>query len=146
MLKPKTYLIIYMGGYDMNYINQKKYYRQEPQFQNSYPGQFVPNTAMPGKPSTPIPNGPAPITTTPPDFEQEPGAPVQQDTRYTQGYLREQIGKYVKVEFLIGTNMFIDREGTLVDVGISYIIIREPETDDLVLADIYSIKFVKIYY
>jgi hypothetical protein len=84
---------------------------------------------------------PAPV-----DFEMEPGSPVQQDINYTQGYLRQQIGKYVKVEFLIGTNMLVDREGTLVDVGISYIILREPETDDLVLADIYSIKFVRIYY
>ena len=42
--------------------------------------------------------------------------------------------------------MLVDREGTLIDVGISYIILREPETDDLVLADIYSIKFVRIYY
>ena len=41
--------------------------------------------------------------------------------------------------------MLVDREGTLIDVGISYIILREPETDDL-LADIYSIKFVRIYY
>lgn len=68
------------------------------------------------------------------------------DTEYTQGWLRTQIGKRVKIEFLIGTNMLVDREGTLVDVGISYVIINEVETDDLLLCDIYSIKFVRIYY
>jgi hypothetical protein len=72
------------------------------------------------------------------------GAPIM-DVQYTQGWLTTQIGQRVKVEFLIGTNMFVDREGTLIDVGISYIIINEVETDDLLLCDIYSIKFVRIY-
>jgi hypothetical protein len=74
-----------------------------------------------------------------------PQDPVM-DIEYTQGYLRTQIGKRIKVEFLIGTDMFVDREGTLVDVGISYIIINEVETDDLLLCDIYSIKFVRFYF
>lgn len=65
---------------------------------------------------------------------------------YTPAYLRTQIGRYVKIEFLIGTNMLVDREGTLVAVGASYVILQEAETDDLLLCDIYSIKFVKIYY
>jgi len=71
--------------------------------------------------------------------------PEVMDTEYTQGYLRNNIGSKVKVEFLIGTNMLVDREGTLVDVGVSYIIINETETDDLLLCDIYSIKFVRFY-
>lgn len=73
------------------------------------------------------------------------GEPPIMDTEYTQGYLRTKIGSRVKIEFLIGTNMWIDREGTLTDVGISYIIINEIETDDLLLCDIYSIKFVRFY-
>lgn len=118
------------------------------------PTPMMPGTGMfpmPGVPgTTAVPPGPMPApgvdTTIPPDFEYEPGAPVEQDISYTQGYLRTQIGRYVKIEFLIGTNMLVDREGTLLDVGISYVIIREPETDDLLLCDIYSIKFVRIYY
>lgn len=81
----------------------------------------------------------------PVDYDTLPTTPVM-DIEYTQGYLKSQIGSRVKVEFLIGTNMLIDREGTLVDVGISYIIIREIETDDLLLCDIYSIKFVRFYF
>lgn len=81
----------------------------------------------------------------PVNFDMLPSTPVL-DIEYTQGYLKTQIGKRVKVEFLIGTNMLIDREGTLVDVGISYIIINEIETDDLLLCDIYSIKFVRFYF
>lgn len=87
-----------------------------------------------------------PASTGGPIFEQAPGAPVQTDTAYTQGYLKTQIGKRVRIEFLIGTNMLTDRIGTLMEVGISYVIIQPVETDDLLLADIYAIKFVTIYH
>ncbi len=70
---------------------------------------------------------------------------VQDDILYNQGYLKTQIGKRVKIEFLIGTNMLIDREGTLVGVGISYVLINEVDTNDLIMADMYSIKFVRIF-
>ena len=79
------------------------------------------------------------------NFESEIMVPPIMSTGYTQGYLSTQIGSKFKVEFLIGTNMLVDREGTLVEVGISYIVINETETDDLLLCDIYSIKFVKFY-
>jgi hypothetical protein len=65
---------------------------------------------------------------------------------FTPGFLRTQIGRVMRVEFLIGNNMLVDRMGTLVAVGASYIILREIEQDDLLLCDIYSIKFVRIYY
>jgi hypothetical protein len=64
---------------------------------------------------------------------------------YTPGFLRTQIGKRMRVEFLIGTNNLTDRSGTLVAVGASYIIIRLVDSDDLMLCDIYSIKFVTIF-
>ena len=79
-----------------------------------------------------------------PDFEFEAGPPVQDDINYTQGYLKTKIGEYVKIEFLIGTNLFIDKEGILKDVGISYVVLEEAGTGDELMADIYSIKFVSI--
>lgn len=79
-----------------------------------------------------------------PDFEFEAGPPVQDDINYTQGYLKTKIGEYVKIEFLIGTNLFIDKEGVLKDVGISYVVIEEAGTGNDLMADIYSIKFVSI--
>lgn len=104
--------------------------------------QEVPGTTSGAMPTTigsiPI----APVSPIAPETLE--GSPIM-DVQYTQGWLTTQIGQRVKVEFLIGTNMFLDREGTLVDVGISYIIINEIETDDLLLCDIYSIKFVRIY-
>lgn len=64
---------------------------------------------------------------------------------YTQGYLRTQIGRRVRVQFLLGTGTFQDRTGVLLEVGISYIILRNEETNANVLCDIYSIKFVDFF-
>lgn len=71
--------------------------------------------------------------------------PTIANVNYTQGYLKTQIGKRVKIDFLIGTNMLIDKGGILLEVGISYIVIRETATNIKIMADIYSIKFVEIY-
>lgn len=63
---------------------------------------------------------------------------------YTPAFLREQIGKLMRVEFLIGTNNLTDRVGILEDVGASYILLRSIENNNLVYADIYAIKFITI--
>lgn len=86
-----------------------------------------------------------PTGTGAPDFELEPGPPVTESILYTQGFLETQIGKYVKIDFLIGTNLFIDREGVLEEVGISYVVIREAGSNNPLMCDIYSIKFVEIF-
>ncbi|HBJ2608970.1 alginate lyase [Clostridium botulinum] len=92
--------------------------------------------------TTPTPS-PTPAPAPAPTTQFVPS--VQDDILYNQGYLKTQIGKRVKIEFLIGTNMLIDREGTLVGVGISYVLINEVDTNDLIMADMYSIKFVRIF-
>ena len=51
---------------------------------------------------------------------------------YTPAFLREQIGRLMRVEFLIGTNTLTDRIGILEDVGASYILLRSFENDSLV--------------
>lgn len=133
-----------MTGMNMSQMNQGTPAQQP--FYNQMP-------AMPMQPMMPmmptcVPQGsttgssPTNIASVPPQMVEYP----VMDTQYTQGYLRTQIGKRVKIEFLIGTNMLVDREGTLVDVGISFVIINEVETDDLLLCDIYSIKFVRFYF
>ena len=63
---------------------------------------------------------------------------------YTPAFLREQIGKLMRIEFLIGTNNMVDRIGVLQDVGASYILLRSVENDSLVYCDIYAIKFITI--
>ena len=81
----------------------------------------------------------------------QPGSPfgdqvpsTLQNTFFTPGFLRTQIGRRVRVEFLLGTNLLTDRTGTLVAVGASYIVLRLVDSDDLMMCDIFSIKFVTI--
>lgn len=63
---------------------------------------------------------------------------------YTPGFLRNYIGRLVKVEFLIGTNNMQDRIGILLEVGASYIVLRSVQDNNLLYCDIFSIKFVTI--
>lgn len=72
--------------------------------------------------------------------EQEPETLT--NTIYTPAFLREQIGKLMRVEFLVGTYMLTDRIGVLEEVGASYIILRSFESDSIMYCDMYSIKFI----
>ena len=63
---------------------------------------------------------------------------------YTPAFLRNYIGKLLKVEFLIGTCNLQDRIGILLEVGASYIVLRSVQDNNLLYCDIYSIKFVTI--
>jgi len=107
-------------------------------------GPAVPGTTS-GSPVTSTPPPPPTVQPPPVDFDQEQGPPVLTDIGYTQAYLKTQIGKKVRVVFLIGTNMTTDRVGMLVGVGISYILIKPEGTDDVELCDMYSIKFVTFF-
>lgn len=63
---------------------------------------------------------------------------------YTPGFLRTQIGKLMRVEFLIGTTNLEDRVGVLEEVGASFIILRSVEGNTKLFCDLYSIKFITI--
>ena len=63
---------------------------------------------------------------------------------YTPAFLREHLGKLMRVEFLIGTDNLVDRVGILEDVGVSYILLRSVESGNLLYCDLYAIKFVAI--
>lgn len=100
-------------------------------------------------PQTPPPPGTTPRTPpaqTPvfPPFEQQ-GPPPVMDYRYIAGYLNNNIGAFVKAEFIVGTNQFIDKTGRLVEVGINYFVLEEFASNHRVLCDLYSVKFVTFY-
>jgi hypothetical protein len=132
----------------LNYFQPCPFTRE---FADSAPYQMMPNYNMGGQ----IPmqaNQPAqqqPVqqqpTAFPSNFEQAPGSPTELGTAYTQGYLKTQIGKRMRITFLLGTNLLQDRQGTLEEVGVSYIIIKDIDTTTSTLCDIYAIKFVTIY-
>lgn len=66
------------------------------------------------------------------------------DPGFLQAYLRRNLGKRVRIEFLIGTNILTDRVGILEEVGISYVVIRD-QAGSRTVCDLYSIKFVTIF-
>lgn len=62
-----------------------------------------------------------------------------------QQILRDNIGQFVDVEFLIGSGSLVTRSGRLNNVGVSYIVLYEVAQDRYMICDLYSIKFVTIY-
>lgn len=62
---------------------------------------------------------------------------------YVPGFLSTQLGKLMRVEFLIGNNMN-DRVGVLVAVGASYILLQPAGEVSTIMCDLFSIKFVTI--
>lgn len=62
------------------------------------------------------------------------------------GFLRTQIGRYMRVEQLIGSNTVEDRFGFLVGVGTNFIILQEITTGNIMVLDIFSIRLTYVYY
>lgn len=62
-----------------------------------------------------------------------------------QKILAENIGIYVVIEFLIGTNRIHRKQGYIYHVGTSYITLYDDENDNFILCDIFSVKFVYFY-
>ena len=111
--------------------------------------QFPVATSPSASPST-SPALPSGVTSGPPygglgDITSGEPAPVTlQSPAFIPGYLRTQLGRRMRVEFLIGTSSVLDRTGTLVGVGASYILLQLVDSDDIMLCDLFAIKFVTI--
>lgn len=66
--------------------------------------------------------------------------------QYLNGIFRTQIGRYVKVSQLVGSNTLEEFEGYLIGVGINYIILQDYLTGNIRILDIYGIKSMYVYY
>lgn len=62
-----------------------------------------------------------------------------------QQILRDNVGQYVDVEFLIGTGSLVTRSGVLNAVGVSYIVLYDATAGRYMICDLYSVKFVTFY-
>lgn len=76
----------------------------------------------------------------------QPAPMTAESLEFLNGFLRTQIGRKVRIEFLIGTNTFTDKSGTLIGVGANYILLRQADSDDILTCDFFNIKFVTIFY
>lgn len=106
---------------------------------------------IPGIPDS----NPDPVLPEPPQF-QVPANPLlppgyqellnYENLQYMNGFLRTQIGKYLRVEQLVNSTQIEDRFGYLVGVGLNYILLQQPGTGNISAIDYYSIKYVYVYY
>jgi hypothetical protein len=73
------------------------------------------------------------------------GPPMVSEVYYTPGYLATLIGKFVRAEFIIGTNQYIDKTGVLINVGVNFFVLRDPNFGTSIMCDLYSMKFITVY-
>lgn len=66
------------------------------------------------------------------------------NTNYLQNYLSKMLNRYIKADFLIGNENLISKEGLLKEVGSDYIVLEMVQSNDLLVCDLYSIKFIQI--
>ena len=78
--------------------------------------------------------------------------PEQQsfDTPEMQGsmqrILAENVGEYVVIEFLIGTDRIMRKQGLLYFVGTSFVTLYDDMVNNFIVCDIFSVKFVYFYF
>lgn len=63
-----------------------------------------------------------------------------------QKILTDNIGQYVVIEFLIGVDRIVRKQGTIYFVGTSYVTLFDDMANNYIVCDIYSVKFVYFYY
>ena len=62
------------------------------------------------------------------------------------GFLRTQIGRYMRVQQLVTSDRTEDRLGFLVGVGSNFIILQDITTGNILVIDIFSIRLTYVYY
>jgi len=53
------------------------------------------------------------------------GPPPSSEIGYIPYYLASNIGKSIRAEFIIGSNMYADKSGVLIEVGINYFVLED---------------------
>jgi len=64
----------------------------------------------------------------------------------TAEFFKKHIGRIISIQSVLGRNGPVVRKtGRIVDVDDGFIALRRTETDDIILCDLYSIRFARIY-
>ena len=62
-----------------------------------------------------------------------------------QEVLSQNTGLFVAIEFLVGTQTLVRKQGILYSVGISFLVLYDYTEGTYVVCDLYSVKFVTFY-
>lgn len=90
--------------------------------------------------STPMARQDTGITTPP---EQNFNTPAMEGSM--QQFLSDNLGEYVIIEFLVGTQTLTQKAGVLYAVGTSVVTLYEEVSQTFVTCDIFSVKFVTFF-
>ena len=63
----------------------------------------------------------------------------------TEAYLCQKVGSYLRVEFLFGENIHVEKTGVLKNVGKDFLVLTESGTDTEIVCSAKNIKFINIY-
>ena len=63
-----------------------------------------------------------------------------------QKVLADNIGEYVVMEFLIGSDSIVRKQGILYLVGTGYVVLYDDRVGNYIVCDLYSIKFTYFYF
>lgn len=74
-----------------------------------------------------------------------PGEQNGVDPESIQEIIALSVGRYVVVEFLVGTQNIVRREGVLTAVGNSWLVLYDENNGTSVVCDMYSVKFVTYF-
>ncbi len=67
------------------------------------------------------------------------------DPETIQEVIALSVGNYVVVEFLVGTQNIVRKEGVLTAVGISWLLLYDETAGTSIVCDMYSVKFVTYF-
>ncbi len=87
-------------------------------------------------------------TALPEQFYPQAPAPAETngvDPESIQEIIALSVGRYVVVEFLVGTQNIVRREGILTAVGNSWLVLYDETAGTSVVCDMYSVKFVTYF-
>jgi len=67
------------------------------------------------------------------------------DPETIQEIIALSVGNYVVVEFLVGTQNIVRKEGVLTAVGVSWLLLYDESSGTSIVCDMYSVKFVTYF-
>jgi len=114
--------------------------------------QTPPQPQMPMKPFQPMAGmtGMAGLPVVPPlglpsqETMVREGPPPLANAEYIPGFLARNIGKFVKAEFILGSNQYVDKTGRLMAVGVNYFVLQDNVSRAMIMCDLYSVRFVTL--
>lgn len=121
---------------------------EAPQRPQSAPSQPVHQQVQPPQPEPPT-QQPNIITNSGGQFKSplvQPNFNTEEMRGSMQQILAENVGEYVVMEFLIGTERLMRKQGLLYFVGRSYVTLYDDSIRNYIVCDLFSIKFVYFYY